>query len=200
MFCSNWKCQPHDCPKSPDSSGCIIFQPLRVSTNQSRGLTDTGIHGVITLFYGPFLPLYFGTYLNLYPPLSDFLQGFATFGHQSNDHPEHRHSVRANTDAPREGQRQHGNQYDLPEPGSGAHTHRIWLHLWNKRPLLIFSDQRVVGVKLLLGTSSAAFVLLSACWLVWCKMDCTSKDNYGVKKNQDRKLLIMTSGLHIKPC
>ena len=49
------------------------------------------------------------------------------------------------------------------------------------------------------STSSVAFVLF-ACWLIWCKMDFTSKDNYGVKRNQDRKLLIMTSGLHIKPC
>lgn len=39
-------------------------------------------------------------------------------------------------------------------------------------------------------------LLLPARGLIWRKMDLTSKDNYGVKKNQDRKLLITTSGLH----
>lgn len=36
------------------------------------------------------------------------------------------------------------------------------------------------------------------CGRIWRKMDFTSKDNYWVKKNQDRKLLIMASGLHIE--
>lgn len=69
------------------------------------------------------------------------LQSVGAFRHQPNDHPEHRHRVRPDADASRERQWQHGREYDLPEPSSGAHPEGVRPHLWDKRPPLIFLDR-----------------------------------------------------------
>lgn len=69
------------------------------------------------------------------------LQSVGAFRHQPNDHPEHRHRVRPDADASGEGQWQHGREYDLPEPSSGAHPEGVRPHLWDKRPPLIFLDR-----------------------------------------------------------
>lgn len=66
--------------------------------------------------------------LNLSLPISVCpvsLQSAGILRHQPNDHPEHRYRVWTDPDAPGAGQWQHGGEYDLPEPGGGAHPQRV---------------------------------------------------------------------------
>lgn len=84
---------------------------------------------------------YYRCHLKLHISLCCSLQSVGTLKHQQDDHTEHRHCVWADPDAPGAGQRQHGGEYGLPEPGSGAHPQRVWPHLWNEKPFLIFSDR-----------------------------------------------------------
>lgn len=53
------------------------------------------------------------------------LQSFGAHRQQPNDHPEHRHCVWTDPDAPGAGQWQHGSEYGLPESSSGAHPQRV---------------------------------------------------------------------------
>lgn len=113
---------------------------------QSGGLTDAGIPRTITNQLKSTscnTVFMFCWYLrcSTSSSLCVSLQSVGALRHQPNDHPEHRHRVRADPDASRARQRQHGGEYGLPEPGGGAHPQRVWPHLWNEGPLLIFSDR-----------------------------------------------------------
>lgn len=86
-----------------------------------------------------FRSLVFQTFINLLNlSVSVCLQGVGAFKHQPNDHPEPRHRVWANADAPGAGHWQHGGEHGVPKPSSGAHPQRVRSHLRTKRPLLIF--------------------------------------------------------------